>query len=98
MEEKETNVDIAMDRFFFDCFFSYDHLGLFFDLFTRETASSFSSSMRADCLCLLYLSAQFAGDSRLYFHHDAPFPLLLAAWTVNIHIMHQMLPLINDTM
>lgn len=57
MEERESDVDIAMDRFFFDCFFSNDHFGVFFHPFTRETSSSFSSSMRADGLCVLHLPA-----------------------------------------
>lgn len=30
MEEREIHVDMAMDRFFYDSFFSHDHLGLFF--------------------------------------------------------------------
>lgn len=87
MEERETHVDMAMDRFFFYCFFSDDHLGLFTNFFTYEAASSFSSSMRADCLCFLYLPAQPAGVSRLLPHYDAAFPLLLAAWTINIHTL-----------
>lgn len=87
MEERETHVDIAMDRFFFYCFFSDDHIGLFSNLFTYEAASSFSSGMRADCLCFLYLSAQPAGVSRLLPHHDAPFPLVLAPQAINTHTL-----------
>lgn len=87
MEEREIHVDIAMDRFFFYCFFSNDHLGLFSNLFTYEAASSFSSSMRAVCLYFLYLPAQPARVSRLLPHHDTSFPLLLAAWTINIHTL-----------
>jgi len=57
MEERETDVDIAMDRFFFYCFFSNDHLGVFSHPFPRETSSSCSSSMRANGLCVLHLPA-----------------------------------------
>lgn len=87
MEERETDVDIAMDRFFFYCFFSDDHLGLFSNLFTYEAASSFSSSMRAVCLYFLYLPAQPDRVSRLLPHHDAPFPLVLAPQAINIHTL-----------
>jgi len=75
MEEREIDVDIAMDRFFLYCFFSNDHLGVFFHPFICEPSSSFSSSMRADGLCVLHLPLSLLVTAAFIFIMMLLFPI-----------------------